>query len=128
MDIAFSRCRMHNHRESRHDFNVCVRRAWPYVEIATCPTAGFCKLSRSAVVYAYIHAYSVSGALSWPADTRELSVGVLLTIGLRIRALSLPLAGCYLVTAFIFHIACSNASKPITYEDTTATGGGLFIA
>ena len=91
--------------------------------------SGISKLAGNAGIQAYMQAYGVPGALSWPAAAWEIGAGVSLAIGLWIRPVSILLAGWCLLTAVIFHTVFSDANQLMNFfKNMTMAGGFLLIA
>lgn len=87
------------------------------------------KVTETADIQAYMHAYGVPGILVWPAAAWEYAAGVLLLLGLHIRPVSVLLAGWCFLTAAIFHTKLSDLEQLMSFfKNMTMAGGFMIIA
>lgn len=87
------------------------------------------KVTETAGIQAYMHAYGVPEILVWPAAAWEYAAGVLLLLGFHIRPVSVLLAGWCFLTAAIFHTQFSDLDQLMNFfKNMTMAGGFLIIA
>ena len=87
------------------------------------------KVTETAGIQAYMHAYGVAGILVWPAAAWEYGAGVLLALGLWLRPVSLLLAGWCVLTAVIFHTHFADLNQLMNFfKNTTMAAGFLMLA
>ncbi len=87
------------------------------------------KLTETAVLQSYMHAYGVPGILVWPAAAWELGAGTLFFVGYGIRPVSVLLAGWCMLTAVIFHTAFGELDALMNFfKNGTMAGAFLLIA
>jgi putative oxidoreductase len=87
------------------------------------------KVTETAAIQAYMHAYGVPEILVWPAAIWEYAAGICFVIGYRIRPLAVLLAGWCLLTAVIFHTQFSDANQLMNFfKNVTMAGGFLLLA
>lgn len=87
------------------------------------------KVTETADIQAYMHAYGVPGILVWPAAAWEYAAGVLLLLGFHIRPVSVLLAGWCFLTAAIFHTKLSDLDQLMSFfKNMTMAGGFMIIA
>jgi putative oxidoreductase len=87
------------------------------------------KVTETAGIEAYMHAYGVPELLVWPAAAWEYAAGVLFLVGLYIRPVSVLLAGWCLLTAAIFHTKFSDLDQLMNFfKNMTMAGAFLIVA
>jgi putative oxidoreductase len=87
------------------------------------------KVTETAGIQAYMHAYGVPEILIWPAAAWEYTAGVLLLVGFCIRPVSVLLAGWCVLTAAIFHTKFSDLDQLMNFfKNITMAGGFLMLA
>lgn len=91
--------------------------------------SGFGKLAATAATQGYMESFGVPGILVWPAAAFELTAGALLIAGIRLRPLSLLLAGWCLLTAAIFHTNFADQNQMVNFlKNVTMSGAFLAFA
>lgn len=85
------------------------------------------KVTQTAGIQYYMHAYGVPEILVWPAAAWEYAAGVLLIIGLRVRLVSLLLAAWCVLTAAIFHTHFSDLDQLMNFFKNLTMAGGFII-
>ena len=87
------------------------------------------KVTETAAIQAYMHAYGVPGMLVWPAACFEYAAGLCLFLGYRARPVAVSLAGWCLLTALIFHRQFSDLDQLMNFfKNLTMAGGFLWLA
>ena len=87
------------------------------------------KVTQTAGIQAYMHAYGVPEVLIWPAASCEYAAAALLALGLLIRPVCLLLAAWCVLTALIFHTKFSDLNQLMTFfKNMTMAGSFLMLA
>ena len=87
------------------------------------------KVTETAAIQAYMHAYGVPGMLVWPAAGFEYAAGLCFLLGYRPRPVAVLLAGWCLLTALIFHRQFSDLDQLMNFfKNLTMAGGFLRLA
>lgn len=87
------------------------------------------KVTETAAIQAYMHAYGVPGILVWPAACFEYAAGLCLLIGYRTGPVAVFLAGWCILTALIFHRQFSDLDQLMNFfKNLTMAGAFLLLA
>jgi putative oxidoreductase len=87
------------------------------------------KITETAGIEAYMHAYGVPASLVRPAAAWEYAAGVLLLLGFCVRPIAVLLAGWCVLTALIFHTKFSDLDQLMNFfKNMTMAGGFLVLA
>ena len=84
------------------------------------------KVTETAAIQAYMHAYGVPGMLVWPAACFEYAAGLCLFLSYRARAVAVLLAGWCLLTALIFHRQFSDLDQLMNFFKNPRMAGGFI--
>jgi putative oxidoreductase len=86
------------------------------------------KVTQTAEIQAYMHAYGVPEILIWPAAAWEYAAGALLAVGFQLRRVSILLAAWCVLTAVIFHMKLSNLDQLMNFFKNMTMAGGFLLA
>jgi putative oxidoreductase len=87
------------------------------------------KVTETAGIQAYMHAYGAPEILVWPAAAWEYAAGILLVLGFYVRPVAILLAGWCFLTAVIFHTKFSDLDQLMNFfKNMTMAGNFLIIA
>ena len=87
------------------------------------------KVTDTAAIQAYMHAYRVPEMLVWPAAAFEYAAGICLALRYRTQEVAVLLAGWCLLTALIFHRQFSDLDQLMNFfKNLTMAGGFLALA
>ena len=87
------------------------------------------KVTETAAIQVYMHAYGMPGILVWPAALFEYTAGLCLFLGYWARPVAVLLAGWCLLTALIFHRQFSDLDQLMNFfKNLTMAGGFLWLA
>ncbi len=89
--------------------------------------SGINKIGAFGATQGYMDSVGVPGILLAPTIAFEVSAGIFLIIGLRVRETALLLAGFSFITALVFHMDFGNQAQMLHFMKNLAMAGGFLI-